>query len=227
MTLSDESPSPAEVITPGNPVATEQTRPDILQPRSRSMPSEVLPTPVIEFEPLLDWVSDAPLGFSGPSSVIPSEMQSSSHFVPVEDLWRIGFPEWDRDEQPNTWMTDSPYTLGRLIDPYNQNVLKGDYPIAGQHTFLNVTAATRLLQEYRQVPTPTTPFESTADPFSEEFFGDPDQYFYSQNFLLSFDLFHGDTSFKPMDWRLKVTPVFNLNYLDVEELAVVNPDVRA
>ena len=39
---------------------------------------------------------DAPLGFSGRSSVIPHEVQTDPHFVPIEDRWRIGFPEWDR-----------------------------------------------------------------------------------------------------------------------------------
>jgi hypothetical protein len=106
-------------------------------------------------------------------------------------------------------------------------VLKGDYPILGQHTFLNMTATTRAILEHRQVPTPTTPFESTQDPFQEEFFGSPNQFFYTQDFLLSFDLFHGDAAFKPVDWRLKVTGIYNVNYLDVEELAIVNPDVRA
>ncbi|MBW3597881.1 MAG: hypothetical protein KY475_11480, partial [Planctomycetes bacterium] len=39
-------------------------------------------------------------------------------------------------------------------------------------------------------------------------------------------LFHGDAAFMQPDWRTRVTPIFNYNYLDVEELAVVNPDVR-
>src|SRR5437660_947676 len=41
---------------------------------------------------------DPPLGFAGPSSVAPSEVQDSGHFVPVEDRWRIGFPDWTRSE---------------------------------------------------------------------------------------------------------------------------------
>src|SRR5262249_38380076 len=40
------------------------------------------------------------------------------------------------------------------------------------------------------------------------------------------DLFHGDAAFKPVDWRIKLTPVFNVNMLTLEELAVVSPDVR-
>ena len=75
-----------------------------------------------------------------------------------------------------------------MLDPYHQNVLKGDYPILGQHNFLNITATEDLLLEARQVPTPTTPFESTPDPNSEEFFGDPDQFFLLNNIVLSFDL---------------------------------------
>ena len=41
-----------------------------------------------------------------------------------------------------------------------------------------------------------------------------------------FDLFHGDTSFKPVDWRIRITPELSLNYLDVQELGIVSPDVR-
>jgi hypothetical protein len=36
--------------------------------------------------------------------------------------------------------------------------MKGDYPLWGQHTFMNITAASLTL-ERRQVPTATTPFE--------------------------------------------------------------------
>ena len=148
---------------------------------------------------------------------------TSPHFVPIEDRWRIGFPEWDRYGHGHPLIDDYPYTEGRWWDPYNQNVLKGDYPIIGQHTFLNITATSLALLEYRQVPTPTTPFESTERPDQEEFFGDPDQFFYTHFFKLSFDLFHGDAAFKPIDWRVKVTPIFNVNYLDVEELASSTP----
>jgi len=36
---------------------------------------------------------------------------------------------------------------GRWWDPYNQNVLKGDYPIFGQRYFLNVSAISDSLLE--------------------------------------------------------------------------------
>ena len=227
-TAAEQFPRP-RAFAP-RPQNLDRVQPEILRlPSEVQPPDEFLPLPLgeAEFDTLLQWQSDAPLGFSGPSGVLPSEIQENSHFVPVDDQWRLGFPAWDRNTEPDNWMTDSPYVEGRLIDPYNQNVLKGDYPIIGQHTFLNFTASTLLLQEFRQVPTPTTPFESTSNPFQEEFFGNPDQYLYSENFIVSFDLFHGDAGFKPIDWRVKISSIFNVNYLDVEERGVVNPDVRA
>src|SRR6185312_4142266 len=110
--------------------------------------------------------------------------------------------------------------------PFNQNVLKGDYPILGQNTFLDLTFSSFSFIEPRQLPTQTSPFESTAHPNHFDFFGRPDQLFYFHNFVLTVDLFHGDAAFKPPDWRLKLTPIVNVNYLTVEELAQVNPNVQ-
>ena len=86
-----------------------------------------------------------PLGFTGPSGVLPTESQEDSHFVPVEDRWRMGFPEWDRYGKGHPPVDDYPYVEGHWWDPFNQNVLKGDYPIIGQHTFLNITATSGCL----------------------------------------------------------------------------------
>ena len=175
---------------------------------------------------LLTYPMESPLGFSGPSGIPPTDSQTSSHFVPVDDRWRSGFPDWDRYEKEFPEGFDYPFKKGAWYDPYNQNVLKGDYPIIGQHLFLNVTAEFETLQEYRQVPTGTSAFESTVNPFSEKFFGDPNQYFTSNLFLLSVDLFHGNAAFKPIDWQIRLTTAYDLNYLDTNELGIVNPNVR-
>jgi hypothetical protein len=185
------------------------------------------------------WEREYPSGYSGPSGIVPPDPGEGIHFVPVPDRWRIGYPEWNRHEpiveghprlidDPLKPLPDDdfPYVLGHRLDPYHQNVLKGDYPLIGQDIFLNLTAATIMTLESRDVPTPTTPFESTVQPGQEEFFGDPDQFFYRQNFLLSFDIFHGDAGFKQPDWRVRMSMIYNLNYLDVDELGIVNPDVR-
>lgn len=184
--------------------------------------------PLLEEPPgLFTYQEHAPLGYAGPSGVLPSEYQQDNHFVPLEDRWRIGFPRWDRYGKGHPPVDDYPYVEGSIWDPYNQNVLKGDYPILGQHLFLRLTAQSNTLVEARQVPTATTPFESTLRPGQEEFFGDPDQYFGNQNFVFSVDLFHGDAAFKPNDWRVKVTQIFNLNHLVADELAIVSPNVEA
>ena len=179
-----------------------------------------------EPRPFLKYPTDAPLGYTGPSSITPQESQSTSHFVPIEDRWRIGFPDWDRYGKGHPVGDDYPYVQGVWSDPYNQNLLKGDYPIAGNNVFLRLQFKNLNLFEARQVPTPTTPFESTRDPFQNEFFGDPDQFFFTQNNSAGFDLFSGDAGFKPVDWRLRANFIYNLNHLVADELAIVTPDVR-
>jgi hypothetical protein len=169
---------------------------------------------------------DPPLGHTGQSGILPRDGQEDAHFVPTEDRWRIGFPEWDRYGKGHPPGDDYPYIQGRWIDPYNQNVIKGDFPILGQNVFLEFTATSRTLFDQREVPTGTTAFESTARPFQSQFFGKPNQFFFSQFAVLSFDLFHGDAAFKPNDWRIKITPIFDVNNFQPDELAVVNPDVR-
>ena len=159
-----------------------EVRPDLVRPNFLRSPTDSVQPgipPELRTEPfeLLETPMDAPLGFTGPSSVVPREGQTSSHFVPIEDRWRIGLPEWDRYGLNHPPLDDYPYNLGRKHDPYHQNVIKGDYPIIGQHTFLDVTAPSINLFEGRQVPTPTTPFESTHNPNETDFFGNPNQFF--------------------------------------------------
>ncbi len=168
-----------------------------------------------------------PYGFTGPTGVQPTERQTSSHFIPVEDRWRLGLPAADRYGKGHPVMDDYPGVKGAWWDPYNQNVLKGDFPIYGQHTFLKLTARSQTLLEGRQLPTPTTPFEATRNPGEAEFFGNPNSVLTVQNTSLTTELFHGNSSFKPVDWRVRSTFIYNMNNLNANELGVVNPDVRA
>jgi len=187
-------------------------------PAPMSFPPETSPYQLTTFQ--------APLGFTGSSSVVPTESQNTSHFIPLEDRWRIGSPTWDRYGKGHPVGDDYPFVRGAWYDPYNQNVLKGDFPIAGQDTFLKLQIKQINLFEYRQTPIPTTPFEATQNPFQNEFFGNPNQFLFAQYNSVGFDLFKGDAAFKPADWRLRMNAIFNQNYLHVEELAVVSPDVR-
>jgi hypothetical protein len=218
---------------PGRAIATDQTSPAAPLSQGPEKAEPPILRPPIDQDvqpadrgPIADVLTpvDPTLGFAGPSGV-QHGVRPNRDFLPMDDRWRIGFPEWDRYGNGHPLLDDYPFELGRWWDPFNQNVLKGDYPIIGQHTFLDITASTQLLYEPRQLPVATTPFESTLRSGQEEFFGRPDQTVYSQYFRLSFDLFHGDASFKPMDWRIKLTPIFNVNFLDTQELAQVSPDV--
>ncbi|QJW93048.1 hypothetical protein [Frigoriglobus tundricola] len=207
---------------PPNPTPKDTTRQPIdrlLEPTSPTgpaAPSEPVPPPYVYFPTL---------GFAGKSGVLPRS-GGNEEFETVEDRWRIGFPEWDRYGLGHPRVFDYPYRLGRWFDPYNQNVLKGDYPIIGQHTFLEITGTNSTIFTGRMVPTATTPFESTARPFTTEFFGRPGQFVFSNTTMISVDLFQGDAAFKPNDWRLNLTPAVNVNTLAAQELAVVSPDVR-
>jgi len=140
-------------------------------------------------------------------------------FRPAPDRWSIAMPDWDRYGIGG----EHPYVKGSRWDPFDRNKLKGDVPIIGKQTFLNLTATSDTFFDGRRLPTPTD--VSSARPGSSEFFGKGGQIFLDQTFAFSFDLFHGDTSFRPVDWRIRITPVVSLNYLDVQELGVVNVDV--
>lgn len=116
-----------------------------------------------------------------------------------------------------------PYIVNEVAhawNPYRQNVLKGDFPILGtQDLFFAFTATNRLFVEQRDVPTPSG--ITGPGPVATGFFGDGDQTFFQNDLALSFDLFRGQQAFKPVDWRLRVTPVFDYTRVEVEEVGVV------
>lgn len=141
-------------------------------------------------------------------------------FVPVPDRWNLAMPDWDRYGAQG----DVPYAGRHWWDPYNRNVLKGDEPIAGARTFFTFTGVSDSLLEGRNLPTPSG--VSAERPQSEPFFGRGGQYFPVTVVRTSFDLFRGDTAFRPIDWRIRVQPAFSLNFINTAEYGVVNADVR-
>jgi hypothetical protein len=145
-------------------------------------------------------------------------------FNSVPNRWALAQPDYRRYASQD----DSIYAKPHWYDPFNHNRLKGDEPIwpelLGQQVFLNLTGTAETFLNGRCVPTPTN--VSPARPGSAAFFGDCNQLFLDQTFRFSFDLSHGDTSFKPVDWRIRITPELSLNYLDVNELGIVSPDPR-
>lgn len=200
---------PVVVDEPGS--ETSSVRRPAVEPPAEASPAPILPVDVREIITPVD----PPIGYTGSGSR-PRQRQKTDR---VADRWRLGWPQWNRQTG-----YEAPYHRGRPYDPYNQNVLKGDYPIIGQNVFAIVTGLSETLTEARRLYIPSPP--SAAEAGSEEFFGRGEMFFLRQNFELTFELFRGSTAFKPQDWMFRFTPVFNINYLNTRENGVVNIDVR-
>lgn len=169
------------------------------------------PAPIFKTRPargeIVSTAVDPPLGYAGKSR-IENAPQTEGDFRPINDRWRIGFP------------ADPRYKKGSILNPYRQNVLKGDYPIFGQHNFLVLNLESETFINGRRIPVPSG--VSTERPESSEFFGRGGQIFTRQNFILSAEYFHGDAAFKPIDYRFRFTPVININHLNTQERNLVN-----
>jgi hypothetical protein len=143
----------------------------------------------------------------------------------VPNRWALEQPDYRRYSPKGEYL----YTKPHWYDPFNRNRFKGDEPIwpglFGQQTFLNITASSETFFDGRRVPSPSN--VSAERPGSSGFFGQGEQAFFDQTLRFSFDLFHGDASFKPVDWRIRITPELSLNDLDVRELGIVGPSPRS
>lgn len=156
--------------------------------------------------------------------VVPKEGRLPSEnylFQPLPDRWYMGLP--DANDYHRYPILEVPYVLGHWYDPFNRNELKGDKPLFGK-TFFSFTGDSITVFDGRRVPVKSG--QSASEPDAYGFFGKGDQFFTAQTFRTTFDLFHGDTTaFRPVDWRIRVTPAFNLNYLLARENQVVSPNV--
>ena len=139
----------------------------------------------------------------------------------MTDRWRIVPPPYELDESPRARRIGN---RGATLDPYNKNLLKGDYPIRGNDTFLVLTGISDTLAESRTLPTPSG--VGSVRPSSFHFFGSDNQNLVEQNLVVSADLYQGETTFQPVRQRLKATVIANLDHVAVEENALVKPDVR-
>jgi hypothetical protein len=153
-------------------------------------------------------------GQDGAGISSPPTNADEKDYYPVPDRWRVGFPG---DYVQNT-RNDS------IFDPYGQNVLKGDYPVLDQDKFVILTATSDSLYEARRLPSANG--ISAARPNSFGFYGQGDQQLLHQDFVESVDFFEGDADYRPRDFEIKETGVFEFDYLHTSQLGEVNPDVR-
>ena len=146
-----------------------------------------------------------------PAAILPPQAVSPSVSVAIPDRWRIldalGRPE-------------------NVFDPYNTNTLKADKPIFGEDWFFNFGAISDTLYEPSRVPTPVSAIAATR-PGSNNTFGRYGQSFFSQQEIVTLSLIEGNTAFKPPDFELRLTPVFNFNHTSVGELGVININPQA
>ncbi|HSH73242.1 MAG TPA: SH3 domain-containing protein [Methylophilaceae bacterium] len=133
--------------------------------------------------------------------------------VPVPDRWRImqalGFK--------HPW-----------YDPFNQNHLKGDIPVLkqwGEDLFFNLGIISDTLFESRKVATPVGQ-QAGNGAGANNIYGDPDQFVFNQNIIISLDIQKGNTTFKPPEYEFKFVPVINYNFADVEEAGVLYANPR-
>ena len=113
----------------------------------------------------------------------------------------------------------------QIFDPYNRNPIKADRPLFGtEEWFFSLSLISDTFAEVRDVPTPVGGVASER-PGETGIFGGDNQMSLQQNVIAEFVLYKGNTTFKPPDYEYRLTPVFNYNYLEVDELQVtrVNP----
>jgi len=153
-----------------------------------------------------------------PMQSLPTDRQL---YQQMPDRWNIQMPAYKRYANDPR----SEYVLGHWYDPFNRNVYKGDYPIFGQQTFFTFNGESITALDGRRLPTPSSNYP--AQPGEYAFFGNGGQFFLAQTFRMSFQLSHGDASFRPIDWQIRITPAANISYLKVRENGVVNVNPAA
>jgi len=146
-----------------------------------------------------------------PSQVPPPAAALPRETLPVPDRWRIM------------------RALGVIYpwyDPYNPNVLKGDYPLdAKREWFVNLGVVSDTLGEARRLPTPVGP-QSTDRPGSVDVFGHGKQSTVAETLIVSMSLIKGDTTFRPPDYEFRFVPAFNVNRTQLEEVRAIDVDPR-
>jgi hypothetical protein len=126
--------------------------------------------------------------------------------IPIPDRWRLA---------------DSLGVDARLIDPYNQNFIKGDRPIPGTNDwFLNLSAISDTVIEPRSFPLPVG-VQTTQRGHEDDTFGRARSFAFDQTVLLEGSLIEGSTAFRPPDMEFRLAVAFNINYAEVPERRIL------
>jgi len=151
--------------------------------------------------------------------------------IPLPDRWRIltGLCPKGADQSLFTVFHAMREVCHGRADPYHQNILKGDIPLAeGKRPgflkeddwFLTLTAVSDTVLEPRTFPIPVG-VQTTARPQSLDVFGKDASFVFSQTFLAGAGLTKGNTAFKPPHIEYKLLLAWNINYAQVPERRVL------
>jgi len=176
--------------------------------------------------PRSNTVENLPVPSNWRANDYPLTAQHAPNEIPVPNRYRVPFVPWRRYTSGDFSDAETPYEHAKTYwwHPYFQSYLKGDSPILGRDIFLDLTASTETELEFRRIPTPSG--ISSARPGSADFFGRSEQWSVQNNVSFTLDLFRGETVFKPVEWAIRLQPVYNINFVDVRETTVVRPDPR-
>lgn len=187
-----------DVLAANDPQAEEQQVAQLLR---RPRPGEQPADDTVRGDPRVRKGAPIPAGRARSYE----DLQTRGDIVPVPDRWRL---------------LEGLGIKGKWYDPYNNNVLKGDKPVHGKDGFVLLNVISDTVYEARAFPV-SVGVGTTARPGTNDLFGKPDQYVFSQNLITNLTLIKGNTGFKPPDIELRITPVFNYNYAKVKELGLV------
>ncbi|WP_066525368.1 hypothetical protein [Erythrobacter sp. CCH5-A1] len=145
-----------------------------------------------------------------PPQAFPTEQ------VPIPDRWRL--------------IQSLGLVKENVLDPYNQNTLKGDRPIDRKKVpwlpikeddwFFVANLISDTVYEPRSFPIPVG-VQTTEDPDRNDVFGNAFSQVFSQTFIAGVALLKGSTTFKPPTIEYRVTLAYNVNYVDVPERRVL------
>lgn len=205
------------------PAATPMPRPALKAEVAMAPPPAAVPTTApVQSAPDIRRRTGEQRQVPGDSEPLP-DPNRMSRLAPVAapDAWK----EWEVAPIPDRWRLLN--TLGLVpqhwYDPYNQNTYKADKPIRHGDEFINLSVIADTVYEYRRLPVPVGP-QGSNDPNENGIFGGQRQTLFNANLILSAVYIKGDTTFKPPEYELHLTPVLNYNYTTAEEAGALNID---
>ena len=159
---------------------------------------------------------------------------------PVPDRWRIVTslcPTKGGDQSIYKVYPNLSSVCRSKLDPYHQNILKGDLPLAkGKRPgflkeddwFFVANVISDTVVEPRSFPTPVG-VQTTARPDSLDVFGRADSIVLAQTVIAGFALIKGETAYKPPAVEYRLTLAAQINHVDVNERRIlfVEPSRRS